>query len=250
LTCGQDGCPALPIGTHFLRHSQNGLAAYLAMRCVIVSHAAQVRRSVTRQSPFPEETPRRSYTFQEMMREHTDQSSHGDVLQSRLLEARETFLGYIRKRVDDPELAEDILQDSLLRALQAAPDLRDGSRLVPWFYRILQHAIIDAYRRGAAPRHISLTAGAEPSIEPEDEAALCECFRSLVPTLKAEYAELINAVELGQESPEKAAVRLGVTPNTLKVRRHRARQALRRRLEETCRTCAEHGCLDCTCRPD
>ena len=25
------------------------------------------------------------------------------------------------------------------------------------------------------------------------------------------------------------------------------RQQLRQRLEETCRTCAEHGCLDCTC---
>jgi RNA polymerase sigma-70 factor (ECF subfamily) len=28
---------------------------------------------------------------------------------------------------------------------------------------------------------------------------------------------------------------------------HRARQALRRRLEESCGTCAEHACLDCSC---
>ena len=40
---------------------------------------------------------------------------------------------------------------------------------------------------------------------------------------------------------------LGITPNNLKVRRHRARRALRARLEETCRICAAHGCLDCTC---
>ena len=182
---------------------------------------------------------------------HTHQSPRGDLLASRLLGAREQLLGYIRKRVDDPELAEDILQDSLLRAIQAAPELRDERRLVPWFHTILQHAIVDTYRRrGAAPKHVPLTEGAEPSIEPEAEAELCECFRGLVPTLKAEYAELIEAVELGRESPGAAAARLGVTPNNLKVRRHRARQALRRRLEETCRSCAEHGCLDCTCRPD
>jgi RNA polymerase sigma-70 factor (ECF subfamily) len=45
-------------------------------------------------------------------------------LQHDLLEFRDRFLGYVRKRVDDPELAEDILQDSLLRALQASPTLR------------------------------------------------------------------------------------------------------------------------------
>jgi hypothetical protein len=39
--------------------------------------------------------------------------------------------------VADPDLAEDILHDSLLKALQGAPDLRDQDRLVPWFYRIL-----------------------------------------------------------------------------------------------------------------
>jgi hypothetical protein len=41
-TLDQEVCPALPIGTHFLWHSLNGLAAYLAMRCVIVSRASRV----------------------------------------------------------------------------------------------------------------------------------------------------------------------------------------------------------------
>ena len=34
-------CSALPIGTHFLWHSLNGLAAYLAMRCLILSRASR-----------------------------------------------------------------------------------------------------------------------------------------------------------------------------------------------------------------
>ena len=89
----------------------------------------------------------------------------------------------------------------------------------------------------------------EFAAEPEDDAELCACFERLVPTLKPEYADLIQAVELGHEAPEQMAGRLGITSNNLKVRRHRARQALRRKLEETCRACAEHGCLDCTCRP-
>jgi RNA polymerase sigma-70 factor (ECF subfamily) len=168
-----------------------------------------------------------------------------------LIKSRDRFLEYVRARVADPELAEDILQDSLLRAVQAAPTLRQQDRLDPWFYSVLQHAIVDAYRRrGVEQRHVTPADGAEPIAETDDETILCACFEPLVSTLKPEYAELIRSLDLGGESPESAARRLGVTPNNLKVRRHRARQALRRRLEETCRTCAEHHCLDCTCRPD
>ena len=174
-----------------------------------------------------------------------DQGGSGE---GRLLDARDQFLGYIRKRIEDPDLAEDILQDSLLKAIHSAPDLRDRERLIPWFYRVLQNAIVDAYRRrGVEREHVTVAEAPELAAEPEDDAELCRCFERLIPTLKSEYADLIQAVELGSEAPDVVAGRLGITPNNLKVRRHRARQALRRKLEETCRTCADHGCLDCTC---
>ena len=151
----------------------------------------------------------------------------------------------------DPELAEDILQDSLLHAVRAAPELRDEDRLLPWFYRVLQNAIIDAYRRrGVEQAHVVAADLPDVAAEPEDDPELCACFERLIPTLKSEYAELIRSVELGNEPPTATAARLGITPNNLKVRRHRARQALRQKLEETCRTCADHGCLDCTCAPN
>ena len=47
-TIDQEVCPSFPIGTHFLWHSLNGLAAYLAMRCLILSRTAQVGRRVSR----------------------------------------------------------------------------------------------------------------------------------------------------------------------------------------------------------
>lgn len=171
---------------------------------------------------------------------------------SQLLPHREKLLSYVRTKISDPALAEDVLQDSLLKALRAAPDLQDEEKFVPWFYRILNNAITDVYRRrhveakymeknSAIPEHI-----AEP--EPEDEAALCACFRELLPALKPEYAELIARMELADGDPAQVAAQLGINRNNLKVRRHRARQALRERLEETCRVCAKHGCLDCTCQ--
>ena len=175
------------------------------------------------------------------------------LVTSHILSSRQKFLDYVRRRIADPELAEDILQDSLVRAVEAAPSLRDEARLAPWFRSILQNAIVDAYRRrGVERKHLADAWTEEPRVESEEEeeAALCTCFHDLIPTLKPEYADLIQALDLGGEAPEAAAQRLGVTPNNLKVRRHRARQALRRRLEETCRVCAEHHCLDCTCQDE
>jgi RNA polymerase sigma-70 factor, ECF subfamily len=180
------------------------------------------------------------------MKPHEHRTDSGTI---RLADARDQFLGYVRKRIQDPELAEDILQDGLLRAVQAAPTLRDEERLIPWFYRVLQNALIDAYRRrGVEQAHVAATEIPDVAAEPEDGTELCACFEMLIPALKAEYADLIRTVELGGEAPDAAAIRLGITPNNLKVRRHRAWQALRRELEGVCGTCSEHGCLDCTCR--
>ena len=166
-----------------------------------------------------------------------------------LLESRAALLAFIRSKVSDAEAAEDILQDSLLKALRAAPTLRDEERLVSWFYQIVRHAIADHYRRlGREAQGLEAYAREEETIaEPEDEARLCRCVEPLIPTLKAEYADVITRVDLGGAASDVAAAAFGITPDNLKVRRMRARKQLRQRLEETCRACATHGCLDCTC---
>ena len=166
-----------------------------------------------------------------------------------LIPSRERFLGYVRARISDPALAEDILQDSLLKALTKAPELRDEERLVPWFYRVLHNAIIDTYRNKKISSNLTELSDADEVELPEvEESELCQCFYDLLPTINPDYADLIKSeLEHEDEDSDSGAARLGITTNNLKVRRHRARQALRKRLEDTCRTCSEHGCLDCTC---
>jgi RNA polymerase sigma-70 factor (ECF subfamily) len=173
-------------------------------------------------------------------------------LLGQLLQHNNHLLAYTRSKVNDPTLAEDVLQESLLKALAAAPDLRDQEKLLPWFYSILNNAITDLYRRQQVETR-SLQQIAQAQLldeEQEIERVLCECFRALIPTLKPEYGELIEQLELSGSDPAQVAERIGITANNLKVRRHRARQALRQRLEESCRVCAKHGCLDCTCARD
>lgn len=164
--------------------------------------------------------------------------------------ARARYLAFVRRRVSDPELAEDILQDALLRAFRAAPDIEDEERLAAWFYRVLRNAIVDAYRRQDVQARQTQRLGEDydlPDLSEADERTLCECFRELLPALRPEYAAVLSAVDLNGRPPEEVAAELGLTTNNLNVRRHRARRALRESLEATCRICADHGCLDCTC---
>lgn len=169
----------------------------------------------------------------------------------RLAGAHRELLAFVERRVGDRATAEDILHAAFVRGLERAGELRRNDRVVAWFYALLRNATTDHFRARAVETAARERLGREsPEAtlpQAEAEAALCDCFRALLPGLKPEYRELIEAVDLGDAEPTAVAERLGITPNNARVRLHRARRALRRELELACRTCAEHGCLDCSC---
>ena len=172
-----------------------------------------------------------------------------EKLETILLENLGQFTGFVRKRISDPELAADIVQDSLLKALKSGDQLRENENVTAWFYKILRNAIIDVYRR----RDVSERAVEKLKVDLESAEEIttevCRCMNAIIPTLKPEYAELIRRVDLAENSPANVATELGITTNNLTVRLHRARAQLRERLEQTCQMCSTHGCLNCTCDP-
>jgi RNA polymerase sigma factor (sigma-70 family) len=172
------------------------------------------------------------------------------ALEAALRDNRASLLAFIRSKVRDEALAEDILQDSLLRALRGAGEIRNDERVTSWLYGIARNAITDTYRRRGVREAAREAIAAETDVAftPEDEARLCACMAGLVPTLKPEYARVVQA-ELNGEDTDALAAELGITKTNLKVRRHRAHHQLRERLEQTCLSCAAHGCIDCSCAP-
>mgnify|MGYP002380154051 FL=1 len=174
-----------------------------------------------------------------------------DPINEVVLRNLETFVAFARRRVGDPHLAEDLVQDSLVKALDAERRPGDAEDTVAWFYRILRRTIIDLYRRRAVrSRAIErLTKELEDTPDAEDTRILCACFRRLLPAVPAAYRELLEQIDLQGRDPGVVAEALGLTRNNLTVRLHRARRHLREVLSRNCRACSKHGCLDCTCGP-
>lgn len=169
-----------------------------------------------------------------------------------LVDNHRRFLAFLERRVGSREAAEDILQDAFVRGIGRAHALRDHESAVAWFYRLLRNAITDHFRRRGAEARALERYAAEPQEDAVPEAelseAVCDCVRSLLGTLKPEYAAALRRVEMEGVAVAAFADEAGITPNNAAVRLHRARLALRRQVERSCGTCATHGCYQCECK--
>ena|SRR5688500_9641109 len=169
-----------------------------------------------------------------------------------LLDNHRAFLRYLERKVGDRALAEDILQDAFVKLVDRPDAAPADESIVPWFYRMLRNAAIDQFRRrGAASRAFEAFARElETHAEPESEmtAEICACVGRLATTLKPEYADALQAIDVTGTPVKAYADQKGLSSSNAGVRVFRAREALKKRVADSCGTCAEHGCRDCSCQ--
>lgn len=185
------------------------------------------------------------------MPEHTNNGA--DVSSDRLeriVALRTQFLNFLSRRLGDRATAEDVLQSAYIKALEHGGEIRKEPSTVAWFYRILRNAVVDHYRRAAARDRADADFAVQnpAAYEAELEETVCACIGDVIRDLKNDYREAIERVDLGGQTVEDFARTQQITPNNASVRLHRARKAVARELTMLCGTCAEHKCLDCTCR--
>lgn len=149
--------------------------------------------------------------------------------------------------------AEDVLQEACLKALQKGGSLRRRESALVWFERIVRHAAIDHARHADAERRARAglardpTHGAEVVLPAHLREPICRCGLGLLSTLRPGYADVLRRVDLGGERIADVAATFGASPNSVRVRLHRARTALRARWLEFCGLCARRGGRFCDC---
>lgn len=169
---------------------------------------------------------------------------------SQILAQHAKFLGFLAARVADRATAEDLLQSAYIKAMEHSSEIRDEESTVAWFYRVLRNAITDHYRKKSVRERVleELAVTTSEVYEPALESAVCACIGDVVQELKGTYRSAIEQVDLGGMTVEAFATAEHTTANNAFVRLHRARKAIAKRVMTVCGACAEHQCLDCTCR--
>lgn len=130
-------------------------------------------------------------------------------LTHRLIEQESAFRAFLRKRISDDAVTEDLLQQSLMKAVEHGHELKKSDSAVSWFYRILRNAVTDYYRSHTADhrkvkslRQEMIAAGEDkmPALD-EIRPAICTCLDPLLKEMRPAYAHLLERIDLKGSRP-------------------------------------------------
>lgn len=134
---------------------------------------------------------------------------------------------------NDAALADDLVQDTLARALEKQEQLRDETRLNGWLYKIL-HNIWMEYLRARKPEldidDMELTCTDCPERQLVADQ-IVDQVRAAVAALPLTQRQVITLVDLEGCSYEQVALILDIPQGTVMSRLSRAREAMRKQLQ-------------------
>jgi RNA polymerase sigma-70 factor (ECF subfamily) len=148
---------------------------------------------------------------------------------------------FVRRRIADPDRADDLVAEILLRIHQNVGSLDDRERLPNWVFRIARNAIIDEYRRAGRSRGkltATLQDGPAQASMDEDEPSvvreLSACLRPMLAGLPEEQRAAVEMIDLDGMSQADAAEQAGVSLSGMKSRVQRGRRRLGELLGQCC----------------
>lgn len=145
---------------------------------------------------------------------------------------------FIRRRVRDRAIADDLLQEVFLRVHTRIDSLRDGTKLDAWIYQITRNVIADYYRAHRLPMPLSDDLVSSEANEADEQAALAlqlaPSIREMVSALPAPYREAFLLTEINGMSQVELARQLGISVSGAKSRVQRARAHLKQMLLDCC----------------
>lgn len=133
----------------------------------------------------------------------------------------------------DTVLADDLVQETLTRALENHTQLRDEERLDAWLYRILHNGWMEHLRTRKPWLNIDdveLPCTSCPEQQVADDQ-LAEQVRAAIATLPISHRQIMTLVDLEGCSYAQVAAILDIPPGTVMSRLSRARQLLKTRLQ-------------------
>ncbi len=157
-------------------------------------------------------------------------------------EIRSELLTYLSRYVGDPAIAEDILQETFIKALERDQQKKQESpnNMAAWLFRVAKNAAIDHHRRQNRQRDINSQLEELPdilSIDDENNAGeeLANCLRKFtehnLPTI---YADTLIATQFEDKTLQGLAEENQLSLSAIKSRASRGRKLLKEKLLQCC----------------
>lgn len=148
---------------------------------------------------------------------------------------------YLEHFLDDASLADDLLQETLLRISKSLSAFEGRSSLETWAFGVATHTAIDHLRRSSAGSRVvaieegdALPSGADDVDEPLIVDEMSSCVRAEIDSLPGHYRAALVLHDMEGKTAQQTAEICGCSLATAKIRIHRARARLKMALQEDC----------------
>lgn len=133
--------------------------------------------------------------------------------------------------------AQDVLQETMLRALRFETSYRPGTNMKAWLSQILYSVFVTRCRKRKRERNATEKLMTDPCAWTQRDAApvmqhLSPRVEAAVDALPPQFAACVRLVDLAELSYKEAAAELEVPVGTVMSRLFRGRRMLRSKLEE------------------
>ncbi len=147
---------------------------------------------------------------------------------------------FIYRRIPDPSVVDDLVQEVFLKVQRKVDTLKDETRLQSWLYQITRNSIMDHFRGQKPEEELPETLDlpdAEPARVLEE---LAECVRPMMDVLPEEYRLPLLWSDLEGLPQKEVAERLGLSLTAAKSRIQRGRERLKNVFAECCHFELDH----------
>ena len=146
------------------------------------------------------------------------------------------LLAFIRKRVNDKDAAEDILQDVFVRIYSRIDTLENRSKLESWLYQITRNSIIDFYRSRKPMKELpEWLAQPQASREETNRRELSSCLAPMIQQLPEKYRHAVQLSEIERKTQSEIAEKENISLSGAKSRVQRGRALLKTMLHDCCK---------------